>query len=141
MQPIAFTPQGSVGLDFGTTNSAIATVVGTQPALAEFASAGGTTNTFPSILYFERRKERSLTRLVSAAGPKALELYLEAEDKGRLIQSLKAYLADRGFDGTGVFSQHYSLVDMVSLIVRHLLVDARGLTSASSQGSDPTPAR
>ena len=141
MQPVAFTPTGSVGLDFGTTNSAIATVIGSQPALAEFPSAGGATNTFPSILYFERRKERALTRLVSAAGPRALELYLEAEDKGRLIQSLKAYLADRGFDGTGVFSQHYSLVDMVSLIVRHLLLDARGLTRASSPGSDPVPAR
>jgi hypothetical chaperone protein len=140
LEPIAFTPTGSVGLDFGTTNSAIATVIGSQPILAEFAAAAGTTNTFPSILYFERRKERALTRLVSAAGPKALELYLEAEDKGRLIQSLKAYLADRGFDGTGVFSQHYSLVDMVSLIVRHLLLEARGLTSAS-QGSHPVPAR
>ena len=133
MQPIAFTPTGSLGLDFGTTNSAIATVVGSQPVLAEFATAAGITNTFPSILYFERRKERALTRLVSAAGPKALELYLEAEDKGRLIQSLKAYLADRGFDGTGVFSQHYSLVDMVSLIVRHLLLDAAG--------AEPTPSR
>jgi hypothetical chaperone protein len=130
LEPIAFTSTGSVGLDFGTTNSAIAKVIGSQPTLAEFTSAGGTTNTFPSILYFERRKERALTRLVSAAGPKALELYLEAEDKGRLIQSLKTYLADRGFDGTGVFSQHYSLVDMVSLIVRHLLLDARGLTDA-----------
>jgi hypothetical chaperone protein len=140
MEPITFTAPGSVGLDFGTTNSAIATVIGSQPALAEFASASGTTNTFPSILYFERRKERAMTRLVSAAGPKALELYLEAEDKGRLIQSLKAYLADRGFDGTGVFSQHYSLVDMVSLIVRHLLLDARGLTD-SSRGPASLPSR
>ena len=73
MQPITFTNSGSVGLDFGTTNSAIATVVGSQPMLAEFASAGGLTNTFPSLLYFERRKERAMTRLVSAAGPKALE--------------------------------------------------------------------
>ena len=100
MQPIAFTPSGSVGLDFGTTNSAIATVIGSQPALAEFPSATGTTQTFPSVLYFERRKEGALTRLTSAAGPKALQHYLEAEDKGRLIQSLKAYLADRRFDGT-----------------------------------------
>src|SRR5215210_3089441 len=117
MRPIAFTPSGSVGLDFGTTNSALATVVGSYPALAEFPSADGATNTFASILYFERRKEGSLTRLVSAAGPNALQHYLEAEDKGRLVQSLKAYLADRRFDGTSVFSQHYTLVDMVSLIV------------------------
>ena len=133
MQPIAFTPSGSVGLDFGTTNSALATVVGAHPTLAEFPSATGSTQTFPSILYFERRKEGALTRLMSAAGPKALQHYLEAEDKGRLIQSLKAYLADRRFDGTSVFSQNYSLVDMVSLIVRHLLLDAGG--------ASPTPSR
>ena len=70
-----------------------------------------------------------------------MQNYLEAEDKGRLIQSLKAYLADRRFDGTGVFSQHYSLEDMIALIARHLLADARGLPSAASQGSDAIPSR
>ena len=78
MQSIVFTPAGSVGLDFGTTNSAFATLIRSRATLAEFPSATGTTATFPSILYFERRKEGSLTRLVSAAGPKALQRYLEA---------------------------------------------------------------
>jgi hypothetical chaperone protein len=114
----------SAGLDFGTTNSAIATLVGSEPALAAFVTAGGRTHTFPSILYFERRMEGSVTRLTSAAGPKALQRYLEAEEKGRLIQSLKAYLADRRFDGTAVFSQHYTLEDMIALIARHLREDA-----------------
>jgi len=133
MRPLTFTPSGSVGLDFGTTNSAIAAVVRSQPTLAEFPSAGGATRTFPSVLYFERRKQGALTRLMSAAGPRALEQYLEAEDKGRLIQSLKAYLADRRFDGTGVFSQHYSLEDMIALIARHLLTDATGLPPLPSR--------
>jgi hypothetical chaperone protein len=92
--------------------------------LAAFATGDSITHTFPSVLYFERRKERAMTRLTSAAGPRALQRYLDAEDKGRLIQSLKAYLADRRFDGTGVFSQHYTLEDMIALIVRHLLEDA-----------------
>ena len=126
-------PAGSVGLDFGTTNSAIATLVGSEPTLAEFSSASGVTNTFPSILYFERREEGGVTRLTSAAGPKALERYLDAEEKGRLIQSLKAYLADRRFDGTGVFAQHYSLEDMIALIARHLLMDATGLSPIPSR--------
>jgi hypothetical chaperone protein len=127
----------AIGLDFGTTNSAFASVLDGRPILASFSSAGDLTHTFPSILYFERRREGNLTRLTSAAGPKALEHYLEAEEKGRLIQSLKAYLADRRFDGTAVFSKHYSLDEMISFIVRHLLTDARGLTSALSTGSDP----
>jgi hypothetical chaperone protein len=133
MLRIELTSNGSVGLDFGTTNSALASVVGSHPRLADFASVAGTTHTFPSILYFERRKDGTLTRLTSAAGPKALQHYLEAEEKGRLIQSLKAYLADRHFDGTGVFSQHYSLEDMIALIARHLLLDAAGLPAIPSR--------
>ena len=124
MKPIEFVAGGSVGLDFGTTNSAIATVLTSGATLASFPAATGSTHTFPSILYFDRRREGTLTRLTSAAGPKAIEHYLEAEEKGRLIQSLKAYLADRRFDGTTVFSQRYSLEDMVALIGRHLLADA-----------------
>ena len=96
-------------------------LVESHAVLAQFPSASGATRTFPSVLYFERRKEGSLTRLMSSAGPSALQNYLEAEDKGRLIQSLKAYLADRRFDGTGVFTQHYTLEDMIALIARHLL--------------------
>ena len=141
MHPIEFSPSGSVGLDFGTTNSALATVIESQPALAEFPSGSGTTNTFPSVLYFERRKEGTLTRLTSAAGPRALQRYLEAEEKGRLIQSLKAYLGDRRFDGTGVFSQHYSLEDMIALIARHLLLDAKRPIPTTSGGSDAVPSR
>jgi hypothetical chaperone protein len=137
MQSIEFSTSGSIGLDFGTTNSAIAALAGSQPVLAEFGSSSGIIRTFPSILYFERRREGTVTRLTSAAGPKALDHYLEAEEKGRLIQSLKAYLGDRRFDGTSVFSKFYSLEEMVALIVRHLLIDARGLTPEISRGSDP----
>jgi hypothetical chaperone protein len=114
----------SLGLDFGTTNSAIAAVLDSGPALACFSTAAGATSTFPSILYFEKRREGFVTRLTSAAGPKAIEKYLDSEDRGRLIQSLKAYLADRRFDGTSVFSQRYSLEEMIALIAKHLLADA-----------------
>ena len=141
MQPITFTAAGAIGLDFGTTNSAIATVLNSRAALASFPAATGPTHTFPSILYFDRTREGTITRLTSAAGPRAIERYLEAEEKGRLIQSLKAYLADRRFDGTSVFSQRYSLEDMIALMARHLLIDATfgGQTPATSRGSDPVP--
>jgi hypothetical chaperone protein len=121
---IAFSPHGCLGVDFGTTNSAIAMVAGSSARLAEFSTTAGTTHTFPSVLYFERRREDALTRITSAAGPAAIEQYLAAEEKGRLIQSLKSYLADRRFDGTAVYSQRYTLQDMIALIVQHLLVEA-----------------
>src|SRR5437667_1324971 len=124
MTPMEFAADGCAGLDFGTTNSAFATMTGSGPALAEFPSSKGPTSTFPSILYFERTRDHASTRISSAAGPGAIERYLGAEEKGRLIQSLKAYLADRRFDTTGVFSQRYSLQDMIALILHHLLVEA-----------------
>ena len=137
MQPLTFTSTGSIGLDFGTTNSAAATVADCQPVLAAFRAGRETTHTFPSILYFERRREGTVTRLTSAAGPAALQQYLETEEKGRLVQSLKAYLADRRFDGTAVFSQRYTLEDMIALIARHLLTDAAGLAPAAARGAAP----
>jgi hypothetical chaperone protein len=121
---IEFGGDGCVGLDFGTTNSAIAAMVDSRATLADFPTASGTTSTFPSVLYFERQREDARTRIASAAGPTAIARYLAAEEKGRLIQSLKAYLADRRFDGTGVYSQVYTLQDMIALILHHLLVDA-----------------
>jgi hypothetical chaperone protein len=115
---------GCVGLDFGTTNSAVARVQDGRAVLATFDTLQGPTSTFPSILHFERLRRKSGTRTASSAGPRGIERYLQAEEKGRLIQSLKAYLADRRFDGTAVFNQRYSLEDMIALILRHLLADA-----------------
>ena len=93
---VAFEAKGCVGLDFGTTNSAVARVQNGQAVLAVFETLQGATSTFPSILHFERVRRESTTRTTSSAGPQGIERYLQAEEKGRLIQSLKAYLADRG---------------------------------------------
>ena len=105
---------GWVGVDFGTTNSAVAFVNGSgRPRLAPFPSALGPRPTFPSVLYFE-------PKAASLAGAAAIERYLASETKGRFIQSLKAYLADRTFEGTGIGSQHYTLEKLIALIGQHM---------------------
>lgn len=114
----------ALGLDFGTTNSAAARAEDGAATLATFETSNGPTSTFPSILYFERLRQDALVRLTSSAGPAAIERYLHAEEKGRLIQSLKAYLSDRRFDGTAVLSKRYTLEQMIALIIKHLLSDA-----------------
>lgn len=110
-----------VGLDFGTTNSAIGVADASGVRLARFAHKGGFTETFRSVLYMhpEARDERQ--RLVAVGGPKAIDRYLESDGRGRLIQSLKSYLADRGFLATSVFGKTHTLVDLLTL----LLVDLR----------------
>ncbi len=91
----------SVGLDFGTTNSAIGVADESgHVELAKFAHAAGVADTFRSILYFHPELRDKNGRYEAIGGPRAIDRYLEAEGKGRLIQSLKSYLADRSFQAT-----------------------------------------
>ncbi len=111
----------NVGLDFGTTNSAIGVSDGDVVQLARFAHKAGFSETFRSILYFHPDVRDERGRYVATGGPRAIDRYLEAEGKGRLIQSLKSYLADRAFQATSIFTRTHSLIDLLTL----LLVDLR----------------
>jgi hypothetical chaperone protein len=103
-----------IGVDFGTTNSAVAFVDGSgSPRLVQFPSAHGPRSTFPSVLYFEPKKP-------SVAGADAIDRYLASESRGRFVQSLKAYLADRTFEGTGIGAQYYTLEKLIALIGKHM---------------------
>ncbi|WP_245632529.1 Hsp70 family protein [Edaphobacter aggregans] len=76
---------------------------------------------FRSVLYLEQvRKAEGAPRTHSSTGPTAIERYLEAEEKGRLIQSLKSYLPSRTLTGTEVFGRRYMLEDLVSRILSDL---------------------
>ncbi len=103
-----------IGIDFGTSNSAVACAVeAAAPRLSSFPSTYGERPTFPSVLYFESRKPAS-------AGWPAIERYLATEHKGRFIQSLKTYLADRTFDGTVVGTKYFALERLIALLGKHI---------------------
>ena len=102
------------GLDFGTTNSSVAVAESGKGAeTALFRYSGGETDTYRSVLYFEPRTP-------ALSGPRAIERYLGADEKGRLIQSLKSFLASRLFTSTSVFGRQYSLEDLIAIILRDL---------------------
>ena len=107
----------AVGVDFGTTNSALSVVRdGSAPQLARFERGDGThTETFRSILYFERPEAGAA---VALAGPRAIERYLAADEPGRLMQSLKSFLASRDFASTSVFGSPYRLEVLIAIILR-----------------------
>ncbi len=111
----------AIGLDFGTTNSAIAWVSdGRAPTLAHFDAGLGVTDTFRSVLYFDRGEDGQ-DPLSTTAGPFAISRYLEAEEKnGRLIQSLKSFLASRLFHATSIFGRVYRLEHLIAIILRDL---------------------
>ncbi len=111
------------GLDFGTTNSSIALCdEGASVQLARFAVSGGEfTESFRSLLYLQRHKSGTQ----SWSGPEAIAQYLNADDeKGRLIQSLKSFLASRGLLSTEVFGRRIRLEDLVSRILRDIRASA-----------------
>jgi hypothetical chaperone protein len=114
--------QPAVGIDFGTTNSSIAfSMPDSGVQFASFPTPSGSTLSFRSVLYLEQmKKSGGLPRTHSWTGPAAIERYLEAEEKGRLIQSLKSYLPNRTLTGTEVFGRRYSLEDLISRMLGDL---------------------
>jgi len=113
------------GIDFGTTNSALAVAEGgAAPRLAQFARGGGnTTPTFRSVVYFERAPGgRGAPR--ELAGPRAIARYLAVDEPGRLVQSLKSFLAARDFSATRIFEREYRLEALIAVLLRALVGEA-----------------
>ena len=111
----------AIGVDFGTTNSAIAWArPGRSPTLARFDTPLGVFETFRSVLYFDRGEDGE-DPLSTLAGPYAIARYLEAEEKnGRLIQSLKSFLASRLFHATQIYGRSYRLEELIAIILKDL---------------------
>jgi hypothetical chaperone protein len=121
-----------IGLDFGTTNSSLAVVDNDTSSgkhsvvkVAQFASPQGFTESFRSILYFPpavRGAPRPARR--AFAGPVAIARYLEDEHKGRLIQSVKSFAANRTFTSTVIGGRPYTFENLVGIIVKELMTEA-----------------
>jgi hypothetical chaperone protein len=107
----------AIGLDFGTTNSALAIAKpGETVRLAQFK--GGAT--FRSIIYFEEPDSGRTGKSRVVAGPDAIQNYLSAKTPGRLIQSMKSYLASRLFTQTQILGETYDLEDLIGILLRYL---------------------
>src|SRR6202522_2346271 len=114
----------AIGIDFGTTNSSVALARAGQIELVRFPRRGGETESFRSVLYMERVRQAGHMRIGSWTGPGAIEHYLDAEKKGRLIQSLKSYLSSTNLTGTEILGRHFSFEDLISRILTDLRLNA-----------------
>ena len=116
--------RGTIGIDFGTTNSSIACAGGASDnvQLARFPYLGGMTDAYRSLLYLQQvqLKAGGAKSLKSWTGPEGIEQYLSADVKGRLIQSLKSFLSSRSLLSTEVFGRRYTLEDLIARILRDL---------------------
>jgi hypothetical chaperone protein len=84
--------------------------------LAQFPYSGGLTEAYRSLLYLDK----VAGRIKSWSGPAAIDEYLAAETKGRLVQSLKSFLTSRSLKTTDVFGRRMSLEELIARILRDL---------------------
>jgi hypothetical chaperone protein len=113
--------KGTIGIDFGTTNSSIACADRSgEVQLAQFPYLGGLTDAYRSLLYLQQAKERGVNTLKSWTGPEAIEQYLSADTKGRLIQSLKSFLSSRNLHSTEIFGRRHTIEDLIARILGDL---------------------
>ena len=84
--------------------------------LAQFSGQA----TFRSILYFDEQDGSRTNKLRVVAGPDAIQSYLNAKTPGRLIQSMKSYLASRLFNQTQILGETYALEELIGILLRHL---------------------
>lgn len=98
------------GIDFGTTNSALAILdLETNEIVKIF--------TTPSLLFFPEVSHAQPSYYV---GKEAIEGYVNAKMKGRFMKSIKRVLPNKSFKNTKIYNQIFAAEDLVALIISHL---------------------
>jgi hypothetical chaperone protein len=130
--------QRIIGIDFGTTNSVVA-VLSPDGTVTNrrFAFGGAELDVFRTVLCFWNEIGRGRDILHHAAGPAAIEAYLDDPLEARLIMSMKTYLAQRSFTQTRIFGRIFTLEAMISVFLQALL----GEDAAGAQVTAGRPVR
>jgi hypothetical chaperone protein len=107
-------PPTSLGIDFGTTNTVLALAGADGPAdLVKFPAPEGELFAFRSCLSFYAPPDLPQERTI-AAGPWAIEAYVEDPAETRFIQSFKSFAAQASFTETQILERRYQFEDLLS---------------------------
>jgi hypothetical chaperone protein len=98
------------GLDFGTSNSAVALPSGD---VLKVDLGNDEPRLFRSVLFFPEYGSGY------SAGAQAIEEYLERSE-GRFIQSIKGWLPSRSFTATQIRNKPFKLEDLVAMLLRQI---------------------
>jgi len=104
----------SLGIDFGTTNTVVALADASGPAhLVNFPAPEGDLFAFRTCLSFHAPAEHPTERTI-AAGPWAIDAYVEDPAETRFIQSFKSFAASESFTETQILNRRYRFEDLLS---------------------------
>ncbi len=108
------------GVDFGTTNSALAYVQ--EDAIQIVTHGDAQSQTMPSLLFFPNDQKGCLV------GEAALAHYVDGSLDGRLLQSIKSTLPEKWLKGTQAQGRWYDIEDLIALIIKDLKQKADRVT-------------
>jgi hypothetical chaperone protein len=100
------------GIDFGTTNSALAILDTENNQLVKLF-------TIPSLLFFPE-PSKPKEQVVPTVGHDATSLYVQNRMRGRFMKSIKKVLPNKSFIDTKIGSKSYRAEDLVALVLIHL---------------------
>jgi hypothetical chaperone protein len=103
-------PAPSLGLDFGTSNTAAAVLVDGKPRVLKLDPRAADARLFRSVIFFPEEGE-------VLAGAEAIAAYLEVSD-GRFMQSLKSFLPVKSFTSTAVKARTFTLEALIGIMLR-----------------------
>nr|WP_067057441.1 Hsp70 family protein [Mucilaginibacter sp. L294] len=104
------------GIDFGTTNSALAIFDEESREITH-------TIIIPSLIYFHQNAAEG-----HVVGEEAITAYLSDNMKGRFIKSVKQVLSRNSFTETRIHNKRYNASDLVAIILKELKARADQLT-------------
>lgn len=120
-----------VGIDFGTSNSALALAdAAGDVSFLEFSLLGAMTQSYRTLLFFDPDEQEVRLPIQFHAGVEAIEAYLEAMGEGRLVQSFKTHLTTLSLGRTLIGHHGVTLDDMLTLFffrLRQCLTEQRGV--------------
>ncbi len=114
----------AVGIDFGTTNSAVAVAHADGRVEAwSWPSAAGPVGVFRTALAFWSEGRIPRATIHHVGGPQAIERALSGAGHGRFVQSIKTYLGSRAFAETRLFGKSFSIEALIATFLGHLVPD------------------